>query len=49
MLTVSCSLGTVYQEGWSSNEVHMIVLAVAAPWRSVEGIIWDRTLKKQLK
>ena len=41
--------GTVCEDGGSSKEIQRRVEAGAAAWRRVEGIIWDRKLKKQLK
>ena len=40
--------GTVCEDGGSSKEIQRTVQAGAA-WRRVEGIMWDRKLKKQLK
>ena len=40
---------TVCEDGGSSNEIQRRVQAGAAAWRRVEGIVWDRKLKKQLK
>ena len=41
--------GTVCEDGGSSEEIQRRVEAGAAAWRRVEGIMWDRKLKKQLK
>ena len=41
--------GTVCQDGGSSKEIQRRVQAGAAAWRRVEGFMWDRKLKKQLK
>ena len=41
--------GTVCEDGGSSKEIQRRVEAGAAEWRRVEGIMWDRKLKKQLK
>ena len=41
--------GTVCEDGGSSKEIQTRVQAGAAVWRRVEGIMWDRKLKKQLK
>ena len=41
--------GTVCEDGGSSKETQRRVQAGAAAWRRVEGIMWDRKLKKQLK
>ena len=41
--------GTVCEDGGSSKEILRRVQAEAAAWRRVEGIMWDRKLKKQLK
>ena len=41
--------GTVCEDGGSSKEIQRRVQAGAAAWRRVEGIMWDRKLKKQLK
>ena len=41
--------GTVCEEEGSSKEIQRRVQAGAAAWRRVEGIMWDRKLKKQLK
>ena len=41
--------GTVCEDGGSSKEMPRRVQAGAAAWRRVEGIMWDRKLKKQLK
>ena len=41
--------GTVYENGESSKEIQRRVQAGEAAWRRVEGIMWDRKLKKQLK
>ena len=41
--------GTVCDDGGSSKEIQRRVQAGAAAWRRVEGIMWDRKLKKQLK
>ena len=44
------SLGsTVCEVGGSSKEIQRRVQAGAAAWRRVEGIMWNRKLKKQLK
>ena len=40
---------TVCEDGGSSKEIQRRVEAGAAAWRRVEGIMWDRKLKKQLK
>ena len=40
--------GTVCENGGSSKEIQRRVQAGAAAWRRVEGIMWDRKLKKQL-
>ena len=40
--------GTVREDGGSSKEIQRSVQAGAA-WRRVEGIMWDRKQKKQLK
>ena len=40
---------TVCEDGGSSKEIQRRVQAGAAAWRRVEGIMWDRKLKKQLK
>ena len=37
------------ENGGSSKEIQRRVQAGAAAWRRVEGIMWDRKLKKQLK
>ena len=37
------------EDGGSSKEIQMRVQTGAAAWRRVEGIMWDRKLKKQLK
>ena len=37
------------EDGGSSKEIQRRVQAGAAAWRRVEGIMWDRKLKKQLK
>ena len=39
---------TVCEDGGSSKEIQRRVQAGAAAWRRVEGIMWDRKLKKQL-
>ena len=44
-----CLGGTVCVDGESSKEIQRRVQAGAAAWSRVEGIIWDRKLKKQLK
>ena len=41
--------GTVCEDGGSSKEIQRRVQVGAAAWRRVEGIMWDRKLKKQLK
>ena len=41
--------GTVCEDGGSSKEIQRRVQLGAATWRRVEGIKWDRKLKKQLK
>ena len=41
--------GTVCEDGGSSNERQRRVQAGAAAWRRMEGSMWDRKLKKQLK
>ena len=41
--------GTVCEDGGSSKEIQRRVQALAAAWKRVEGIMWDRKLKKQLK
>ena len=41
--------GTVCEDGGSSKGIQRRVQAGAAAWRRVEGIMWDRKLKKQLK
>ena len=40
---------TVCEDGGSSPEIQRRVQAGAAAWRRVEGNMWDRKLKKQLK
>ena len=40
---------TVREDGGSSKEIQRSVQAGAAAWRRVEGIMWDRKLKKQLQ
>ena len=40
---------TVCEDGGSSKEIQRRVQAGAAAWRRVEGFVWDRKLKKQLK
>ena len=37
------------EDGGSSKEIQRRVQAGAAAWRRMEGIMWDRKLKKQLK
>ena len=37
------------EDGGSSKEIQRRVQAGATAWRRVEGIMWDRKLKKQLK
>ena len=37
------------EDGGNSKEIQRRVQAGAAAWRRVEGIMWDRKLKKQLK
>ena len=39
----------MWEKGGSSKEIQRRVQAGAAAWRRVEGIMWDRKLKKQLK
>ena len=41
--------GTVCEDGGSSKEIQRRVQAGATAWRRVEGIMWGRKLKKQLK
>ena len=41
--------GTVCEDGGNSKKIQRRVQAGAAVWRRVEGIMWDRKLKKQLK
>ena len=41
--------GTVCEDGGSSKEIQRRVEAGASAWRRVEGVMWDRKLKKQLK
>ena len=41
--------GTLCENGGSSKEIQRKVQANAAAWKRVEGIMWDRKLKKQLK
>ena len=36
-------------DGGSGKEIQRRVQAGAAAWRRVEGVTWDRKLKKQLK
>ena len=40
--------GTVCEDGECSKKIQRRVQAGAAAWRRVEGIMWDRKLKKQL-
>ena len=39
----------MWEDGGSSKEIQRRLQAGAAAWRRVEGIMWDRKLKKQLK
>ena len=41
--------GTACEDGGSDKEIQRRVQAGAAAWKRVEGVVWDRKLKKQLK
>ena len=41
--------GTLCEDGGSSKDIQRVVQLGAATWKRVEGIVWDRKLKKHLK